>query len=307
MSALVAFEAVSRSKSFTQAATDLGLTQGAVSRQVQMLERFVGSALLIRSASPCRLTPIGEAYAEQVRHALAVVANATLTAMGDPRANSLHLAIHPAFGSHWLMPRMADFFAQHPSVQIKFVTRYRQPVDFPTDDLDAAVYFGEPFDDEVVFDYLFRDEVLPVCSPAFLRSHAIREPRDLMQARLLHEATRLHAWPDWFEASEIAARDLDGLQLEHFSLVTHAAIGGLGVALIPAFLIQGELDRGDLVVAIDRPLLSTKAYYLIYPKYKAEHKALRTFRGWITRRAVEDRKADASAIKAQPSGRSLPR
>jgi LysR family glycine cleavage system transcriptional activator len=250
-----------------------------------MLERLVGSPLVIRTASPCKLTLLGEAYAEQVRQALATIANATLTAMGDPRANSLHLAIHPAFGSRWLMPRIAEFFAQHPAVPIKFITRYRQPVDFTTDDADAAIYFGEPFDEEITFDYLFRDSVVPVCSPAYLQANPVAEPADLLHARLLHEATRMPAWPEWFEANGVTGKVPEGLQLEQFSLVTHAALGGLGVALIPEFLIRSEIDRGELVVAVDRPLESSKAYYLIYPKYKSDHRPLRVFRGWIVREA----------------------
>ncbi len=285
MSALAAYEAVARSKSFTQAATDLGLTQGAVSRQVQTLERLVGSPLVVRTASPCRLTALGETYAEQVRQALAMIANATLTAMEDPRAKSLHLAIHPAFGSRWLMPRVAEFFAKHPAVRLRFITRYRQPVEFTADDADAAIYFGEPFDDDIAFDFLFRDEVMPVCSPSFLKAHPIREPADLLRTRLLHEATRLDAWQEWFEANGVRANVPDGLQLEHFSLVTHAALGGLGIALIPAFLIRAEIDRGELVVAVNRPLQSKNAYYLIYPKYKSNHRPLKVFRGWLIREA----------------------
>lgn len=286
ISALAAFEAVARTKSFTQAAADLGLTQGAVSRQVQMLERFVGSSLIDRTSQQFALTARGEAYAEQVRQSLAKIANATLMVMSDTRANTLHLAVHPAFGSRWLMPRVRDFFNCQPAVQIKFVTRYRQPVDFATDDLDAAVYFGEPYGDELGFDYLFRDEIVPVCSADFARKHRCTAPEDLLHLPLLHEATRMRAWPDWFAANGIRHNETNGLTLEQFALVTHAALGGLGVAIIPQFLIRTELDRGDLVIALDRPLLSTNAYYLAYPKAKADHRALRQFRRWLL--ACED-------------------
>jgi LysR family glycine cleavage system transcriptional activator len=280
-SALAAFEAVARTKSFTLAATDLGVTQGAVSRQIQMLERFVGCALVSRIGQSFVLTPMGEAYAEQVRQALAKIANATLMAMSDTRANTLHLGIHPAFGSRWLMPRVRDFFAKQPAVHVQFATRYQQPVDFDADDLDAAIYFGEPNKDDVIYDYLFRDEIVPVCSSSFLSEHKIVSPRDLLSLPILHEATRMNAWPEWFAANGLAVEGVKGLTLEQFSLVTHAALAGLGVAIIPEFLIRTEIERGDLVIALNRPLLSKNSYYLTYPKNKADHRALRLFRRWL--------------------------
>jgi LysR family transcriptional regulator, glycine cleavage system transcriptional activator len=287
MSALAAFEAVARTKSFTHAASDLGLTQGAISRQVQMLERFVGASLLIRTGQGFSLSSIGESYAEQIRQALAKIANSTLIVMSDTRANTLRLAIHPAFGGRWLMPRVSDFFSCHPAVKIEFATRYHQPVDFVTDDLDAAIYFGKPYSDELAFDYLFRDEIVPVCAPSFLLGREIQTPEDLLNAPLLHEATRQSAWPDWFMANNIAAQDVSGMVLEQFSMVTHAAAGGLGVAIIPEFLIRTELERGELVVALNRPLLSENAYYLAYPKSKGEHRALRHFRTWLEQAAQQ--------------------
>src|SRR5262245_12706457 len=284
-SALAAFVAVARTKSFTKAAADLGLTQGAVSRQVKALERLLGAALVNRTSPQCSLTPIGAAYGEQVRQALTKIASATQSAMNGPRLNSLRLAVHPAFGSRWLMPRVGDYLAQCRDVQVKFVTRYRQPFDFDADDIDAAVYFCEPDNNELVYDYLFRDEVMPVCAPSFLGGRVVRKPRDLLKLPLLHEATRLHAWPDWFRANGIEVDQLEGLELEHFSLVTHAALSGLGVGLIPAFLIEGEMRRGELVAALKRPLLSKKAYYLAYPKSKSRHRPLLAFRRWLIKNA----------------------
>jgi DNA-binding transcriptional LysR family regulator len=280
-SAMLAFEAVARTKSFTQAAADLGLTQGAVSRQVRALERLLRSPLVNRTAPQCSLTPVGAAYVEQVRQALTKIANATRAAIHGPRANGLRLAVHPAFGSRWLMPRVGGYLAQHRDVEVKFVTRYRQPFDFDADDIDAAIYFCTADDRELVYDYLFRDEVLPVCAPAFLAGRVVCKPRDLLHLPLLHEATRPHAWPDWFAANGVKVGPLDGMELEHFSLVTHAALSGLGIGLIPLFLIEAEVARRELVVALKRPLLSKEAYYLAYPKGKAGHRPLVAFRRWL--------------------------
>jgi LysR family glycine cleavage system transcriptional activator len=193
----------------------------------------------------------------------------------------LHLAIGPAIGSQWLMPKIGDFFQKHRDLEIKFVTRYVQPVDFSGEDLDAATYSGNKYDDSLNFDLLFHDNIIPVCAPGFLKSHAIRRPRDLLQLPLLHEATRMNAWPDWFAANNVLAKDLRGQTLEHFYIVTHAAIAGLGVAVLPTFAIQSELQRRDLVTAIDRPIVPGKANYLVSPKEKSNRRPLRIFRTWL--------------------------
>ena len=281
VSALSAFEGVARTRSFSQTATELGLTQGAISRQVQALEEHIGSRLIVRTSQGCTLTPAGQAYAEAVRQALAKIANATLAAQSDRRAHTVSLAIGPAIGTQWLMPKMNDFLQKNRSIHFNFVTRYTQPVDFSGEDLDAATYCGDKYDDSLNFDLLFHDNMLPVCTPSFLNAHRIREPRDFLSLPLLHEAARLNAWPDWFAANDVDVDQVDGQALEHFYVVAHAALAGLGVAMLPIFAIEPELRRGDLVVAIDRPVVLGKTHYLVSPKDRSDKRPFRTFRSWL--------------------------
>jgi LysR family glycine cleavage system transcriptional activator len=281
MSALIAFEAVARTKSFSKAAAELSLTQGAVSRQVQVLEEYIGATLMLRTSHGCVLTEAGKPYAEQVRQALGKIANATSTAQAGRRTTTLRLAIGPAIGSLWLMPKISEFLTTHRGIHITFMTRYVQPVNFVDEDLDAATYSGEKYDDSLGFDLLFYDNMLPVCAPRISNSYRVREPKDLLRLPLLQEAARMNAWPDWFAANGVVADHVEGQSFEHFYVVTHAALAGLGVAMLPTFAIEAELQRGDLVVAIDCPVLRGKPHYLVWPKDRGEERCLRAFRSWL--------------------------
>lgn len=281
ISALAAFEAASRLGSVTHAAGEIGVTQGAVSRSIKVLEDFVGTKLFTRGNPRIALTPAGQAYANEIRAALGKISAATFNVTNDLRGGVLNVAILPGFGSRWLIPRMPQFLARHPEVTINFFTRYYQPIDFETENFDIGIYYGNADMPGAICDLLLTEEVVPVCAPGFRDLHAIREPSDLLRVPLLHEATRPNGWPDWFAANGITMQSAPGLVIEQFSIVAQAAVAGLGAAVLPLFLIEVELDRGDLVVAVDRPLTSARAYYLVHPADKTDYSALQTFRQWL--------------------------
>jgi len=258
MSALTAFEAAARTGSFTAAAGELSLTQGAVSRQIKALEDQIGTPLFIRKGQRVTLTPTGALYAEPIRDALRQIAAATVRTIAAPKGGELHLAILPTFGTRWLVPRLPAFQAAHPQVTIHFTTKLA-PFDFRTHDLDAAIHYGLGDWPDAVCDHLLDEEVLPVCAPSFLKAHPIADPADLIALPLLHTSTRPDAW------------------------------AGLGVALLPTLLVRGELADGALVPAIDRPHRSARAYYLVHPRNKANHPPLAAFRRWLLDAAREKR------------------
>ena len=281
MSALSAFEAAARTGSFTAAAQELALTQGAVSRQIKALEDQLRCPLFIRRDQRVTLTPAGEAYAAEVREALHRIGAATLRVMTAPQGGILKLAILPTFGTRWLVPRLPAFQKAHPQITIHFMTKL-EPFDFRSEDLDAAIHFGSPDWPGAVCERLLEEEVLPLCSPAFLTENPIREPADLVALPLLHTTTRPDAWKDWFAAQGIDRHEGAGMVFEQFSTAAQAAITGLGVALLPTLLVQSELQNGDLVPALDRPYKNPdKAYYLVHPTHRAHHPPLVAFREWL--------------------------
>lgn len=284
MSALTAFEAAARTGSFTAAANELSLTQGAVSRQIKALEDQIGTPLFIRKDQRITLTPTGALYAEPIREALRQIAAATVRTIAAPKGGVLNLAILPTFGTRWLVPRLPAFQEAHPHVVIHFTTKLA-PFDFRTHDLDAAIHYGKPDWPDAVCDHLLDEEVLPVCSPGFLKAHPIAEPADIAGLPLLHTTTRPDAWAEWFAGQGLAPRAGAGMFFEQFATTAQAAEAGLGVALLPTLLVRGELRDGALVPAVadavDRLHRSASAYYLVHPRNKANHPPLAAFRRWL--------------------------
>lgn len=284
LSALAAFEAAARHGSFTRAAEELNLTQGAVSRQVALLEQALGVSLFERVRKRVSLTPAGSAYAADVRDGLARLAAATVSAMAFRGASGvLNLAILPTFGTRWLIPRLPRFLDAHPGITINFATRL-VPFDFGRDAVDAAIHFGDPVWPGAVLHRLMGEEIVPVAAPSLIARTRLAEPADMLRVPLLQQSTRPRAWANWLEQQGLAPeRAMMGPRFEQFAMVSQAAVAGLGLAIVPRFLIEEELRSGVLVVPFDRPVRGTEGYYLVYPEARAGLPAIIAFRDWLLR------------------------
>lgn len=284
LSLLAAFEAAARTGSITAAARELDLTQSAVSRQIKALETQLGVELFLRERQTIRLTVAGDGYAREIREALRRISSVSLNLRANPDGGSLNLAILPTFGSRWLAPRLGKFLSANPGITINMVTRL-SPFDFRLDSIDAAIHFGDPVWPGAELDFLMRETTLPMCSPAFKATHKLDEPVDILDAPLLHLTTRPDAWERWLTARGVAFESVHGMLFDQFATVAQAAIGGLGVALLPVFLFRGELDRGELVPAIGGEVESAERYYLAFARERADYPPLAAFRAWIVREA----------------------
>ncbi len=282
LAALVAFEASARLGSFTRAAEELNLTQGAISRQIKLLEDQLGITLFERVRQRIIITEAGAYYAGEIRQTLDRFAAATAQAISFRTAGGiLRLGLLPTFGTKWLIPRLPDFFARHRSVTINFSSHIRQ-VDFQRDFLDAAVHFGEAEWPGVVLHRLFGEELIPVASPKLIKREKIRKPEDLKQGTLLVQATRPEAWTNWFERVGLTAVEPPSmLVFEQFAMVLQAAIAELGVALVPKLLVKEEIASGELVELFDQSIIDSKAYFLAYPRERANYPPLVAFRDWL--------------------------
>jgi len=281
-SMLMAFDAAARTGSFTAAARELNLTQGAVSRQVSALEDQLGVELFERIKKTIKLTDTGKIYAGDIHRALQTIRNASISAMSRSLSAVLNLAVLPTIGTRWLMPRLPLFLKEHPDLTVNFVTKL-SPFDFQSEDLDSAIHYGLPNWPNTQSMYLMGEEAIPVCSAEFLNDHPISRPADLTDIPLLHLATRPGDWVSWLAANGLTAPREQGMLFENFLIITQAAVAGLGVALLPRFLIQSEIDRGELIVCFDMPLESEEGYYLITPVDKADYAPVVAFREWLTK------------------------
>jgi DNA-binding transcriptional LysR family regulator len=282
-SALAAFDAVARLASFSAAALELSLTQGAISRQIAGLEAQLGVRLFERSTR-ATLTPTGQIYARSIASALEIIRSASLEAMTRMHGNTLNLAILPTFGTRWLMPRISGFIARHPGIILNFATRIGQ-FDFESEALDAAIHVGARPWPGTESRFLMSETVLPVCSPDFLNIHPIESPNDLRDLPLLHMASRPGAWDHWFASLDLPPPAGRGMGFEQFSNVEQACMAGLGIGLMPAFLIRSELASGQLVRAWPHEIESNSTYSLVYPISRRSHPPLVAFADWLEEEA----------------------
>jgi LysR family glycine cleavage system transcriptional activator len=252
-SMLIAFDAAARNESFTAASRELSLTPGAVSRQVSALENQLDATLFKRVRKTIQLTDTGRQYAQEVHKVLQAIRNASLNTMTNPLNGELNLAILPTFGTRWLMPRLPEFLTENPDITLNFVTKL-SPFDFHSENLDAAIHYGSADWPDTNSTFLMSEQAIPVCSPVFLTKNPIGDPSDLGHFPLLHLATRADAWGNWFQSNKIAPPVEQGMMFEQISIIARATVAGLGVALLPRFLIQSELARKELVVLVDLPL-----------------------------------------------------
>ncbi|MND80574.1 Glycine cleavage system transcriptional activator [compost metagenome] len=279
-SALAAFDSVARLGSFSLAADELSLTQGAISRQVSGLEEQLGVLLFDRTSRGVVLTSAGAEFAKAIAGALSQIRSASLHAMTKRHSDQLNLAILPTFGTRWLMPRIPGFVARHPEITLNFATRIGV-FDFDRDGIDMAIHVGQPEWPGAECIFLMDEMVAPVCSPAFLSSHPVGKAQDLLRLPLLHMASRPGGWKHWFESLRIAGSMSEGMRFEQFGSVTQACIAGLGVGLMPLFLIDTELASGQLVEAFPHQVVSPSAYYVVAPQAKAGFPPVVAFRAWL--------------------------
>ncbi len=259
-SVLTAFEAVCRTGSTLAAARDLDLTQGAISRLVQTLEAQLGVALFLRKGR--RLVPtVGAlAYARDVARAMDLISRGAMRvrAVGaSGTGGTLALAILPTFG-----------------------TRLR-PFDFAEEGFDAAIHFGAQTWAGAGYQKLFDERLVPCCAPAWAASHPIGSAADLIGQPLLQLETRPDAWAGWFAAYGLTQPAPQGMLFDQFGPMIQAAIYGVGVALLPEFLAEGELADGRLVSAWGNPVPGTGSYYLTWPDGAADYPPLGAFRNWL--------------------------
>ena len=276
--ALMALEAVDRLGTASAAAEELNLTQGAISRALQGLEAQLGVPLLTRERQRLHLTPAARDYVAEVRKALHLLAQASVTLRANPTGGSLNLAILPAFGMHWLAPRLARFAQTHPEVTVNLSTRLR-PFDFAGSSFDAAIHYGRQDWPGVDYLKLMDEDVIAVAAPGLA---PVAQATDILRHPLLQLDSRPGDWGRWLAHHGTPGQRPPGMMFDQFATLIQAAIHGMGLALVPTFLIRRELDEGRLIPVFGPPVPALGAYYLVWPRATPERAPLRSFRAWLS-------------------------
>jgi DNA-binding transcriptional LysR family regulator len=276
--ALQAFAVAARAGSFSRAATQLFVTQSAISRQVQLLEEHLGCALFVRRARGLDLTPEGEALLPQVEETLGGLVRAcdSLRHAGQV----LTLGVPPTLATRWLLPRLPRLSARLPGVEVRLATVSLAEPTLARADIDASIVYGNgswPGMEEVA---LFDEIVSPVCSPALLGQLA--SPADLARFTLLHVDLDRRDWTRWLKAAEVREVDpLRGPVFDTIDLAFSAATRGQGVAIGDLKLACESLADGILAQPFMLEVKTGYRYTLIYQPQRSQQAKIRALREWL--------------------------
>lgn len=288
---LRAFEAAARHLSFTRAGDELCVTPSAVSHQVKTLEQHLGTALFLREAKSLVLTSAGRGYLPAVQQAFQVLIEATHQLHGQFKS-TLRVDIPPTFAAKWLIPRMDRFVKEYPEIDVH-VSTVSGPLNFAQDEFDLAIRYGRGNYSNLHSELCLAVEVFPVCSPALMTGEQpLLTPADLKHHTLLHDGSTYvdgsnPHWSTWLQHANVPDVDATrGLSFSPSHLVLNAAIDGLGVALAKNSWVAEDLEQGRLIRPFDISLQVDSAYYMVFPKERAEDMHIATFVDWMHREAA---------------------
>ncbi|NTF45516.1 LysR family transcriptional regulator [Rhizobium rhizogenes] len=279
---LQAFECAARHQNFSRAAEELNLTQSAVSRQISELEQQTGLKLFERVRQRVVLSEAGLRLLPEVKDLLLRSERLMIGAVASGQMKlSLKVATLPTFGTRWLVPRLGHFLEEHRDVAVTVESRSK-PFSFDEDNFDLAIHYGLPAWAGAVATFLCNETVLPVASRQLAGRLKLGGPEDLSLAPLLHLTTRPKLWAQWFDLHKLPTEHAyPGARFDQFSMIIAAAISGLGVALLPTYLIEEELQTGALLPLFELPMSTENSYYVVMPEKKQTNEIAMLFQDWL--------------------------
>ncbi len=306
---LEGFEAAARNLSFTQAATELFLTQSAVSRQIKALEAWLGVALFERHTRALSLTPAGMALQKTVVEVLRQVHEATRRIRTPAQARTFTVTTTPAFASLWLIPRLGAYTQDHPKVDVR-ISASMELVDLDRSGIELAIRYSGP-NTSITGTRLFGEEVLPVCAPALMHDtkRPLATPADLRHHVLLHYDDRNQGvpaldWATWLGAVGLPQLEPAGaLHFSHYDQVVLAAINGQGVALGRSPLIKRIIREGRLCVPFSTRTVAARAYYVLQGKAAAGNEDVASFVAWLIAEAKREGRGARKVVSPRRGSR----
>ena len=310
---LQTFEAAARRLSFKEAAAELHVTPAAVSQQIKALELHLGGPLFLRLTRAVALSPRGAALLPAVQQGLACLDSAVGAARSEGAPPQLSLTAPPSFATHWLIPRLPDFYRRHPGVELSLSSS--SATVGPGGDASAlaalesarvqgrsamAVLYGAGGHAGFSVEPLMRPQYLPVCAPGLATaSRPLRTPADLVRQMLIHDDTLGDArgppaldaqpawgWPQWLVAAGVEVPEpLPGRHFSNAVLAIEAALAGHGVALAARVLVAQQVAAGNLVQPFDLALPSPCSYFLVAPAQALQQPAAAALRAWLVEQA----------------------
>jgi len=291
LNGLRAFEAAARHLSFTRAASELNVTQTAISHQIRRLEAQLGLRLFLRRNRALALTPEAQAYLPAVREAFEDLREATDRLRRRERQSVLTVSTMASLAAKWLLPRVAAFQEANPGIEVR-LTASTHLVDFRREEIDMAVRYGHGVWPGLRAVFLMSEDIFPVCSPSLLKGkRGLRRPEDLAHHTLLHNTGLREDWQVWLTAAGLPAAlgQKRGLVFSESFMAIQAAIDGLGVALARTPFVETDLRDGRLVAPFDLALPDKAGFYVVAPEETADTPKIRLFREWLVASVAKER------------------
>src|SRR3546814_251582 len=283
LAALEIFECVARHQNLTRAAEELHLTQSAVSKQMIGLEYKLGVVLFKRVKKRIELTHYGSNYARKIRNYLVGIERTTSDLIIQrEEGSSLDIAAGATFSTQWLIPKLIDFRNKYPKITINLTVK-SDPFLLNNSQFDAVIYYGDAVWQGTQGEQLLREgAMVPVCSPELIDGIPEVSPAMVAQFPLLPLSSRDEAWKHWFAAVGIvtAIRPLKGCRFELFTMLTSAALAGLGVALVPGIFVCAEIASRRLIVSTTHFIPNDDGYFISYNDNPINKEALDVFAFW---------------------------
>ncbi|MEM6758713.1 MAG: LysR substrate-binding domain-containing protein [Pseudomonadota bacterium] len=285
LNAVKVFDSVVRHGSLSAAARALHISQSAVSKHIGNLESYLGAVLLRRSQSGTALTSAGEAFYQTVGPALASIAQATMACRATAEGiHVLRISAPASISVGWLAPRLTAFQQMHPDIVVDLTIADTCP-DFATSGHDGAVIPCAAADASDTWAHVFDEVVTPVCSPTLATTRQLSDATDIARCPLIHTSTRSELWTNWFRAHtpgpDDPAPETRGFGFQDFYLSIAAAKAGLGIALVPTFLVAADIAEGTLITPRAQPLHTGHAYWLAKGPSPHTRDHLKKFSAWL--------------------------
>ena len=285
LNAVRAFEAAARHVSFSKAAKELFVTHGAISKQVALLETWLGVSLFKRNQSHLMLTEEGKTFMASVTPALDRISVSAMQLMDQTLPAVIRVNAPPTFTMRWLIPRISAFQRRREGLEVKLTTS-TAPFDFEARQYDLAIRGAlEPFAHVQSVPFM-TETIVPICHPDLLDSGALRTPRGLESQTLISYDTEPVSWQQWREGCDQKWGDFtqqSTLQFEQMYFALQAAIEGLGVVLVPLFLVADDILAGRLCAPFGLYASRQRMYYANFSSTLMSTPSLESFCEWLVK------------------------
>ncbi len=300
--AVRAFEAAARCGNFNLAARELSVTASAISHQVRSLEEYFSQPLFNRVGRSVELRADAQDFLRSVTQALDQIHAASQRMTDMPQANLLNISVAPTFATGWLVPRMTEFQADHPELDIRMSTAMSF-MDFSGSDIDLAIsYRADDVPAGLASIRLMAEHLVPVCSPAYFRQYGpLEQPGDVRHCTLLHALPRIGQWRNWLRVAGVEGVDSErGPKFHTTPLALEAAGVGMGIAIANLEFVETRIKEGNLLAPFKVEVPSHSGYYLVWQEARGEEEKIAAFRDWLLAKLARDKPQDSLPEPLQP-------